>query len=175
MITLRFRNLSVALSLFLVWSLSAAIVQPLRAQDQPPQAADRRVPAAEALKQITEDYDDLAFGSNLSFPIKPECPHLLGTDLSNSEVQAQAQGLRSRQEFLTYHRSALSKTMSAIRSQGYAKAADLARLNEGMKALKERVAQAERLEREESDLHSQECVLQDRIRVSQEKKANFPA
>src|SRR5438270_2554072 len=71
MITLRFRNLSVAVSLFLVWSLSAALVRPVYAQDQPPQAADRQVPAVEALRQVTEDYDYLANVILLSQP--PVC------------------------------------------------------------------------------------------------------
>src|SRR5207237_236199 len=68
------------------------------------------------------------------------------------------------QEFLTYHRSALARTLSVIQSQGYAKAADLARLKEGMKALKERIVQAQKLEREEAELNSEECVLERKAR-----------
>src|SRR5207245_6994696 len=146
MITLRFRNLSVAVSLFLVWSLSMALVRPVQAQGQP-RPEDRKVPAAEALKQITEDYEYLGYEPNLTSLSRPICPSSLGIDLLNSELQAATQAPRSRQEFLAYHRSVLSETLRIFRSQGYAKASALARMNEAIKALKDRVAQGGKLER----------------------------
>src|SRR5438270_1834370 len=111
MLTLRRRNLSAVLSLFLMWSFSTAFVRPLQAQDQP-RPEDRKVPAAEAIKQITEDYDYLA--NVILFSKRPVCPQ----ELANREtvrLYAQLTGLAqaqvsASQEFLTYHRSALART-----------------------------------------------------------------